>query len=129
MISTETPYKLAEIIRDTWPQIYYSQINKSELKNTNMIEQRVTSKDKKTFQFKYEYKPGLNRYFTIDLDKKYKIVSDSKKISGATLETLEFIYKKTDDIETATPIGVKVKFMRTNQEGTYYDLHELVEVE
>jgi hypothetical protein len=22
MISSETPYKLAEIIRDTWPQIY-----------------------------------------------------------------------------------------------------------
>jgi len=22
MISTETPYKLAEIIRDTWPQLY-----------------------------------------------------------------------------------------------------------
>jgi len=22
MISTETPYKLAEIIRDTWPNIY-----------------------------------------------------------------------------------------------------------
>ncbi len=22
MISTETPYKLSEIIRDTWPQLY-----------------------------------------------------------------------------------------------------------
>lgn len=22
MISTETPYKLADIIRDTWPQLY-----------------------------------------------------------------------------------------------------------
>lgn len=22
MISSETPYKLAEIIRDTWPQLY-----------------------------------------------------------------------------------------------------------
>jgi len=22
MITTETPYKLAEIIRDTWPQLY-----------------------------------------------------------------------------------------------------------
>jgi len=24
MISSETPYKLAEIIRDTWPQLYRS---------------------------------------------------------------------------------------------------------
>jgi hypothetical protein len=23
MISSETPYKLAEIIRDTWPQLYF----------------------------------------------------------------------------------------------------------
>ena len=23
MITSETPYKLAEIIRDTWPQLYY----------------------------------------------------------------------------------------------------------
>jgi len=27
MISTETPYKLAEIIRDTWPNIYYLKTN------------------------------------------------------------------------------------------------------
>jgi len=25
MITTETPYKLAEIIRDTWPQLYRPQ--------------------------------------------------------------------------------------------------------
>jgi len=23
MINSETPYKIAEIIRDTWPQLYY----------------------------------------------------------------------------------------------------------
>jgi glutaredoxin len=33
MITTETPYKLAEIIRDTWPQLYY--LNKNQnIKNT-----------------------------------------------------------------------------------------------
>lgn len=33
MINTQTPYKLAEIIRDTWPQIYYK--NKCDEKNKN----------------------------------------------------------------------------------------------
>jgi len=33
MISSETPYKLAEIIRDTWPQIYLKK--ESDLKNDN----------------------------------------------------------------------------------------------
>jgi hypothetical protein len=26
MITTETPYKLAEIIRDTWPNLYRPQV-------------------------------------------------------------------------------------------------------
>lgn len=30
MISSETPYKLAEIIRDTWPQIYRPSKDKKE---------------------------------------------------------------------------------------------------
>ncbi len=30
MISTETPYKLSEIIRDTWPQIYRPSIKKED---------------------------------------------------------------------------------------------------
>jgi len=30
MITSETPYKLAEIIQDTWPQLYYL---KEETKN------------------------------------------------------------------------------------------------
>lgn len=39
MINTETPYKLAEIIRDTWPGLYrktekcYNESNKSINKN------------------------------------------------------------------------------------------------
>jgi hypothetical protein len=33
MITTETPYKLAEIIRDTWPQLYLKKDFKT--KNTN----------------------------------------------------------------------------------------------
>jgi hypothetical protein len=36
MISSETPYKLAEIIRDTWPQIYRP-IKKKENFNSQKI--------------------------------------------------------------------------------------------
>lgn len=39
MINSETPYKLADIIRDTWPQLYYK--NKPENK------QKDNQKDKK----------------------------------------------------------------------------------
>lgn len=35
MISSETPYKLAEIIRDTWPQLYRCDRLKSNQKNDN----------------------------------------------------------------------------------------------
>jgi hypothetical protein len=31
MIDENTPYKLAEIIRDTWPQLYH--LNKSDIEN------------------------------------------------------------------------------------------------
>lgn len=33
MITTETPYKLAEIVRDTWPQLQLTNpFNKNEIK-------------------------------------------------------------------------------------------------
>lgn len=94
-----------------------------------MIEDRIISDEKKSFRFKYEHKPGLIKYFTINLGKRYKIVSDTKKISGAVVDVLAFIYRKEDDVETTTPIGVQVKFLRNNNLGTYYDMFELVEIE
>jgi len=33
MISSETPYKLAEIIQDTWPQLYRPGVNKKSKSN------------------------------------------------------------------------------------------------
>jgi hypothetical protein len=35
MINSETPYKLAEIIRDTWPQLFYKS-NKKVKEKTNI---------------------------------------------------------------------------------------------
>lgn len=41
MITTETPYKLADIIRDTWPQLYRPSENskhrKVETKNDRLL--------------------------------------------------------------------------------------------
>jgi hypothetical protein len=36
MITSETPYKLAEIIRDTWPQLYSPRMNKEIENKTNL---------------------------------------------------------------------------------------------
>lgn len=43
MITSTTPYKLAEIIRDTWPQIYYPRavLNNQESKIDKAIEQQI----------------------------------------------------------------------------------------
>lgn len=38
MISTETPYKLADIIRDTWPGIYIYSFNMNNNKNKQNYE-------------------------------------------------------------------------------------------
>ena len=43
MITSETPYKLAEIIRDTWPNLYRKQ---SVSYNTKTINNLQKSKDK-----------------------------------------------------------------------------------
>jgi hypothetical protein len=39
MITSETPYKLAEIIRDTWPNLYRSKQLEYNKKNTKKDEQ------------------------------------------------------------------------------------------
>ena len=36
MISSETPYKLADIIRDTWPQIYRKPSEKEDEKSSDI---------------------------------------------------------------------------------------------
>jgi hypothetical protein len=92
------------------------------------LNRRIISTKKKSFQFKNEYKPGLIKYFTIELGKKYKINSSTKRISGSVFEVTGFIYNKDDNQEVDTPLGVEVKFMKNNQTGTYYDLYELEEV-
>ena len=43
MITSETPYKLAEIIRDTWPQLYRSP---KEIYNKSTINIPQNSKNK-----------------------------------------------------------------------------------
>jgi len=45
MISSQTPTKLAEIIRDTWPQLYWlkdlKKVNKNDDKHTNNTNEGV----------------------------------------------------------------------------------------
>lgn len=46
MISSDTPYKLAEIIRDTWPQLYRP-IKKSQNIKQDEFNERVLGSDRK----------------------------------------------------------------------------------
>jgi hypothetical protein len=38
MITTETPYKLAEIIRDTWPGLYINHNQKKKLNDKRILD-------------------------------------------------------------------------------------------
>lgn len=40
MISSNTPYKLAEIIRDTWPNLYRTPINQYNCEETLKCDER-----------------------------------------------------------------------------------------
>lgn len=42
MISSTTPYKLADIIRDTWPQLYRPPIKPSDIKDDNFPKEKIT---------------------------------------------------------------------------------------
>jgi hypothetical protein len=41
MITSETPYKLAEIIRDTWPNLYRYESQKTQTSNKSEKEKDV----------------------------------------------------------------------------------------
>lgn len=44
MISSDTPYKLAEIIRDTWPQLYnYNRLRTNETQISSGISTTTSS--------------------------------------------------------------------------------------
>jgi hypothetical protein len=44
MINSETPYKLAEIIRDTWPQLYIQENSRYNIQNDQDNERVLDSK-------------------------------------------------------------------------------------
>lgn len=104
-------------------------ISDTNLQSYNKIEKRIISKEVKSFKFKYEHKPGLIKYFNIDLGKKYRINSEMRGIDKSIVEVLSFIYLKNSNVKIHQPIGVQVKFMKNNKIGTFYDLHQLVKVE
>ena len=45
MISSETPYKLAEIIRDTWPQLYNLKTHHESLNSSYLIKKQYKDND------------------------------------------------------------------------------------
>jgi hypothetical protein len=104
-----------------------SEEEKIELFNLRNQDQPVPS-----FTFKVEVRPGVIRYNTIEIGKKYKFVNPSRKaVHNRVVEILNFVYKKRKKEETYendVPLGVVTRFLDRNVNGTYYDMLDLVEV-
>jgi hypothetical protein len=89
---------------------------------------RTLSDKVKSFMFKVEKNPGVLKFITIEIGKKYRINRSDLKINNRIFEVLNFIYRLKSDIETSTPEGIEVKFLDNNKKGTYYDFGDLEEV-
>ena len=105
MISSDTPYKVAEIIRDTWPQLY----SLNNLQNlTNVMKFTVYSKDGCPYCTKVQQVLELAnlQYVVYTLDEDFtrehfyaefgegstfpQVICDDKKLGGS-VDTIKFL--------------------------------------
>lgn len=105
-----------------------SEEEKIELFDLRTAEQDVTNQ----YTFQVEIRPGVIKYNTISIGKKYKINRPDKKAAhNRVVEVLKFSYKKLkkdEPYDNEVPIGVIIKFTDRNVEGTYYDMLDLIEL-
>ena len=101
-------------------------LNESQIKDYNL---RKSGANISSFMFKVEEKPGVVKYTTISIGKKYRIENPKNKgVNGKIVEIICFVYNYGDDINSSDPIGVGVTFLFNNKRGTYYDVLHLKEV-
>jgi len=101
-------------------------LTESQIKDYNL---RKSSDNLSSFMFKVEEKPGLVKYTTISIGKKYRIENkDNKGVNGKVIEVICFVYEYGDDVNTSDPIGVGVNFLFNKKRGTYYDVLHLKEI-
>lgn len=102
--------------------------NLTEEQKIEMFDLRKATHKVSSQIFKLEPNPGIVKYKTIHIGRKYKIDNPSHNgINGRVAEVTNFIYKKGQDEMTQVPLGVELKFMSNNKKGTYYDIIHLVE--
>lgn len=106
----------------------------SEQEKIDMFNLRHQDKPSSKHTFKVEVRPGIVRYNTIEIGKKYKINKPGlKSAHNRVVEILNFAYKKKEGgkeavYDDAVPLGVVVKFTDRNVNGTYYDMLDLEEI-
>jgi hypothetical protein len=110
--------------------IDYSSLSEEE--KIELFDLRSQDQPISKFTFKVEVRPGVVRYNTIEIGKKYKFVNPSRKsVHNRVVEIVNFAYKKRKKDETYendVPLGVITRFLDRNVKGTYYDMLDLVEV-
>lgn len=89
---------------------------------------RTVSNEVKSFMFKIEKVPGVLKFVTIEIGKKYRINRPDLKMKNKTFEVLNFIYPFRSNVEQTTPVGIEIKFLHNNKKGTYYNIGDLEEV-
>lgn len=89
---------------------------------------RTVSNEVKSFMFKIEKVPGVLKFVTIEIGKKYRINRSDLKVKNRIFEVLNFIYPLKSNVETTDPIGIEMKFLDNNKKGTYYSIGDLEEV-
>lgn len=89
---------------------------------------RTLSNKVQSFMFKIEKVPGVLKFVTIEIGKKYRINRSDLKVKNRIFEVLNFIYPLKSNVETTDPIGIEMKFLDNNKKGTYYSIGDLEEV-
>lgn len=101
-------------------------LTEDQIKDYNL---RKSGANISSFMFRVEEKPGVVKYKTITLGKKYKINNPNNRgVNGKTIEVICFVYEYGDDINSSDPIGVGVKFLFNNKRGAYYDVIHMKEI-
>lgn len=110
----------------------YSQL--SEQEKIEMFNLRKADHPISRHTFKVEIRPGVIRYNTIEVGKKYRINRPGLKAAhNREVQIIDFAYKKKEGgkdavYDDAIPLGVVVKFTDRNVKGSYYDMLDLIEV-
>lgn len=103
---------------------------KATPENIKKFKLRKFSDTIKSYLFKTEIVPGKNKFYTIELNARYKINNPNNRgVNNKIVEVVSFAYEYFEGNNPAElPIGVLVKYLSNNSKGTYYELSHLEKI-